>query len=219
MATCGTTRYHNTNADCKTGQRKTLSKPRIHPLQASRLIVIRDSCKPDIMYAATWEAAFKMKTQYFVRLFIKLWQPHWIKFKQLAADSIFYCNLRMSNIPLQHKVSSFSNKLENQEGKGGKKKITVTSPCKSSRIAYKNNSILSYMTLCKSVNASYKHYTTTLSMTQQGNLDIWRKFTYISKRKGFKKKKKSQQLQQCHKKWSKMTRVCAPCMFKHTKLD
>lgn len=43
----------DTNAVCKAGQRKTLSKPRIHPLQASRLIVISDSCKPDTMNAGT----------------------------------------------------------------------------------------------------------------------------------------------------------------------
>lgn len=48
----------------------------------------------------------------------------------------------------------------------------MTNPCKSSGRAYKSNSILSCLNLCKSVHASYKHYTTIVSMTQQGNLDI-----------------------------------------------
>lgn len=170
MATWQTTRYHTTNAACKAGQRKTLPKPRIHPLQASRLIVISDSCKPDIMDAATWKAAFKLETQYSVSLFIKLWQPHRIKFKELA-DSTFYYNSTMNDIPSQHKVLSFSKHASQTCLKTKREtknlKITTTSPCKSSRKAHKNNSILSCMTLCNSATASYKHYTTTVSMTQQ----------------------------------------------------
>lgn len=84
-------------------------------------------------------------------------------------------------MPSQYKVLNLSEKL-----KKNRRKITMTSPCKSSRSAYKNNSVLSCMTLCKSVNASYKHYNTTVSMTQQGNLEIRRKLMLLGD-KDFKK--------------------------------